>query len=132
MKSEISKKNPYWIPKDRYLELKHWCHQYDQWKDDRNNLLYLRAKNSQGEKISEVFDPTFITATKLERLDKNISMVDTLVKEIFPNDWKIFKYCLVSDWSYDVASIHHRVTISRSEWYKRRREFFYWLDKRRE
>lgn len=30
---ELSKRNPYHIPKQRYYELKHFCMQYKDWKD---------------------------------------------------------------------------------------------------
>lgn len=31
-KTKLSKRNPYYIPRERYLELKHFCRQYDDWK----------------------------------------------------------------------------------------------------
>lgn len=31
-RAELSKKNPYYISKHRYYELKHFCRQYDEWK----------------------------------------------------------------------------------------------------
>lgn len=32
MRSELSEKNPYYLPKHRFLELKHFCMQYPEWK----------------------------------------------------------------------------------------------------
>ena len=31
-KPELSRKNPYFLPKYRYLELKNFCFQYNDWK----------------------------------------------------------------------------------------------------
>ena len=31
-RAELSKKNPYHIPRYRYYELKYFCRQYDDWK----------------------------------------------------------------------------------------------------
>ena len=33
IRADISKKNKYWISKHRYYELKHWCLQYQEWRD---------------------------------------------------------------------------------------------------
>ena len=35
MRPELSQKNPYWIGKHRYYELKHFCLQYPIWKKAR-------------------------------------------------------------------------------------------------
>lgn len=32
LRAELSEKNPYWIEKHRYYELKHFCLQYPIWK----------------------------------------------------------------------------------------------------
>lgn len=37
-KPELSQKNPYWIEKHRYYELKHFCLQYPIWKKAYNSL----------------------------------------------------------------------------------------------
>ena len=42
MKSTVSKKNKYWISRHRYLELVHFCAQYDEWIRIRNDLMGLQ------------------------------------------------------------------------------------------
>lgn len=37
-KPELSKKSPYYIPKHRYYELKHFCMQYSGWKKELNRI----------------------------------------------------------------------------------------------
>ena len=39
IRPELSEKNPYWIGKHRYYELKHFCLQYPIWKKAYNALL---------------------------------------------------------------------------------------------
>ena len=59
-RSEISKKNPYWIPKHRYFELKHFCLQYPDWKNEYAALLgvdslsSLNFSKSSGYKSSRI------------------------------------------------------------------------------
>lgn len=43
IRSKISKDNPFYISKNRYLELKNFCLQFDEWSvtDERRNLILL-------------------------------------------------------------------------------------------
>lgn len=47
IRSEISKKNPYYINKHRYYELKHYCLQYYIWKEAADSLLELKEKPNE-------------------------------------------------------------------------------------
>lgn len=38
IRPEVSQKNPFWIGKHRYYELKHFCLQYPIWKRARSSL----------------------------------------------------------------------------------------------
>lgn len=38
VRNEISTKNPYWISKHRFLELKHFCLQYPEWKREYKSI----------------------------------------------------------------------------------------------
>ena len=46
IRPELSEKNPYWIGKHRYYELKHFCLQYPIWKKAYNALLGLSSRPS--------------------------------------------------------------------------------------
>ncbi len=50
IRSKIAKSNPYYISKHRYLELKHFCLQYQEWQE-----LYLLAR---AQTLSNEDDPT--------------------------------------------------------------------------
>ena len=62
MKSELSKRNPYWIEKHRYYELRHFCLQYPIWKSSYNSLYGLSkhihisdvTNSSKTKNISEI------------------------------------------------------------------------------
>lgn len=46
IRPELSKKNPYWIEKHRYYELKHFCLQYPIWRQAYNSLGGLSSRQS--------------------------------------------------------------------------------------
>ena len=46
IRPEISQKNPYWIPKHRYYELKHFVMQYPAWVAARKGLDFLHGDAS--------------------------------------------------------------------------------------
>ena len=61
VRSEISKKNPYWIPKHRYFELKHFCLQYPDWKIEYAALLgvdSLSSLNFSKSRLKNIADRT--------------------------------------------------------------------------
>ena len=53
---DISKKNPYWIDRERYYELKHFCLQYRYWKRRlKDTNLYPSLKREI--KTNDISDP---------------------------------------------------------------------------
>lgn len=49
VRSEISKKNIYWIEQHRYYELKHFCLQYPLWKKAYSEIDGLCRQNNDRE-----------------------------------------------------------------------------------
>lgn len=43
IRPELSEKNPYWIERHRYYELKHFCLQYPIWKKHMQPWMGLAA-----------------------------------------------------------------------------------------
>ena len=61
IRPELSEKNPYWIERHRYYELKHFCLQYPIWKKAYAALDGLSRRPSDLEVFSkkgEISDPT--------------------------------------------------------------------------
>lgn len=61
IRPELSEKNPYWIEKHRYYELKHFCLQYPIWKKAYLSLDGLSRKPTDLAAFSiqrELGDPT--------------------------------------------------------------------------
>ena len=71
---EISKKSRWWIPRERYYELKHFSMQYPEWKKVLSNKLYLSSGSVvvlTGGQI-EFKDPVSGIASEAEYYEKNV------------------------------------------------------------
>lgn len=132
MKNEISKKNPYWIPRHRYLELKKWCMQYHDWEEEYNACVYLTSKIPRGEKSSNVSDPSSKMAIHMAELKKKMNLIADICKEVAPNYPITLLIALTRNRSYDDVVIYNPALPSRAEWYKTRRKFFYILSQKRD
>lgn len=111
---ELSEKNPYWIPRNRYYELKYFCLQFDDWN---KRILYLEnLKWLTEEEQNEI--------TELKRkIDSVISALETT---------GYLKDCIIEGVtkgiSYDTMSNVISIPCSRVEYYDVYRKFFYELD----
>lgn len=132
MKNEISKKNPYWIPRHRYLELKNWCLQYHEWEKEYDACVYLTSKIPRGEKSSNVSDPTSKMAVHMSELKKNMDLVNWICEEVAPDFTISLLVAIVNNFSYDDVVMYNPTLPSRAEWYKTRRRFFYILSQKRD
>ena len=76
IRNQISKSNPYYISKHRYLELKHFCLQYPEWKEEYKRLL---EKAKRGKSLisvtEETSDKTADIAVRLSQLSSNMDLV---------------------------------------------------------
>lgn len=74
----VSKKKAYYISKHRYYELKHFCLQYNEWK----NLIFSRSGNLtksfefHGKRQVEFSDPVADEVIRLENAKRNVQLVE--------------------------------------------------------
>ena len=82
IRPELSEKNPYWIGKHRYYELKHFCLQYPIWKKAYNALLGLSSRPNDLDifvKSGQVrSDPTARCAESRVSFAKRMELVRTV------------------------------------------------------
>lgn len=84
---ELSSKNPTYIPKHRYYELKHFCLQYNDWK---KALRCLNGWSTGTVDISAIVrnnnpsNPTERTALARAYYSAHIDMVDRCIAELDP------------------------------------------------
>ena len=133
MRPELSNKNPYWISRHRYYELKHFCLQYPEWKKKISDISYLESihiRNSRGpRRLKSTTEDKAMTLYFYSRL---VSMVEKAANE---TDDKLGDYILkavTEGISYDTLYIKYHIPCSKSTYYMLYRKFFYILDKLRD
>ena len=135
IKPELSKKNPHYISKHRFYELRNYCLQYYEWKAALRNADGYNCKsrfivvdpNEDMMKESYV-EKAVITREDLQLRIHTIELAaDVTDKELAP--W-ILKGVTIPA-SYDYLSMREGIPCSRDTYYKRYRKFFCVLDKLR-
>ena len=95
IRSEISKKKVYWLPKHRQLELVHFCLQYPDWKMRLATLDGYSGRSSSVVQIPEkngtIWKPVERTVEERMMLEMKIRMVESAAYEA-AND--LYEYLL--------------------------------------
>ena len=126
IRSEISKKNKYWISKHRHLELKHFCLQYPEWKRELRDSIWLSREGGGDPQWS---DPTGKNVEIIEELVRKISMVERCAMLA---DEQIGQYILkavTEDLSFVTLSMVYEVPCGKDMYYDRYRRFFWLLSR---
>jgi hypothetical protein len=134
---ELSKKNPYKIDKHRYYELKHFCLQYNHWKDMVE--MYHEMANTSYNVIFVSSKPATNQASKTERTalecaayDSLIDLVDRVAEETDPELGNYILIGVTEGLPYDILKLRYNIPCCRDTYYKLYRRFFWILDKVRE
>lgn len=133
----VSEKNRYRIPKHRYYELKHFCLQYNDWKQRYVELISTigaeSIKYNPALSANRIFvDRTADTAIELESLSRRITMVEEIVQMA---DKCLAKYILKSvteDVAFPKLSAYYEIPCGKDMFYDRRRKFFWLLHRARD
>ena len=132
IRSTLSLKNPYYISKERYLELKHFCLQYKEWCKEISTLRLVRSSTITGMPLHHnTGDPTGDVSVRLASLTKRIDVLKEAVDKLEP--W-------ISDYIFEAVTEKktfeyfqtHGIACGRVYFYERYHEFFWFLDKVRE
>lgn len=130
-RSEISKKNKYWISKHRFLEISHHCMQYNEWKDEYRKLedqLLPKGVDYDGMPHgTDTSNPTESIGARMAELKTKIETVEQVAKETDP---EIAEYILKAVTNEDITFNYLKqfmgIPCERDMYYDRRRKF-YWL-----
>lgn len=129
--SDISPKNPYWIERQRYYELKHFCLQYHYWKKRLKDANLYPSLNGE-VKSYDISDPVTRAVLMRESYIKNIQMLEQAAAM---TDEIVGPYILVGvtgGLSYEVMSAKDTLPCSKDAYYDLYRKFFWLLDGLRE
>ena len=133
MRSEMSKKNEYWIPSERYLELKHFCLQYSTWREEYIALdcidvtAYDRIINHGYKRFH---DPTLDRVMRMNELDDKCSLIQKCAKKADIDIYIWLMTGVTKNLSYDQLKARG-IPCGKDYYYNAYHKFFYLLDKER-
>lgn len=134
IRPEVSKSNEYWIPRDRYYELQHFCLQYPSWVEfcrEADSTSKIRLDKALPRKIYGHSDPVLYVVELRERYFSYIHIVEAAADE---TDISIAKYLLKDVTEKRAYTYLHGVMqmpCGRTAYYILRRKYFWILDKLR-
>lgn len=135
IRPQLSGKNPYWISKHRYYELKHFCLQYPVWK---KACASLRGSFGRHEELNTFFqrnklgDPTQRYGIAMAYFSHLSDMVEQSAREADPVLGDYILKGVTEGISYDLLRAKTDIPCSKDTYYDRYRKFFWILSKKRE
>ena len=135
MRSSMSKKNKWYIDPERYLELKHFCLQFDSFKNDYfssitvNGSSYIRRFPSRNER----FKRASLVETTVEYLEDRNNKMDMIIKCAKKADRDIYSWILkgvTKGLGYEELRARG-IPCGKDYYYEAYHKFFYILDKER-
>lgn len=133
IRPEISKRNPYYISKHRYYELKHFCLQYKEWYSKAKDLEIRGVSYSPYafSRLSDISDPTARQALLRSIYTERMDLVENCAGKTDDILWPYLKIAVTEGCSYDKLNARYSVPCSKREFYELYRRFFYILDQER-
>ena len=134
IRADISAKNPYWISRHRYYELKHFCLQYPEWKRELSNLSGIK---NQAVIASTHFDsgtfsnPTADCAEKIMFLKDRIDMIERTARNTAPDLAKYILKGATEGLSYTYLKSKLEIPCCKDKYYELYRKFFWLLSNAR-
>ena len=130
VRGELSRKNKYWISKNRHYELKYFCLQYPEWKFGyRNADGYSEVASKSDDGLSDRTAEHGLLRVKY--IDK-IQLIERIAKE---TDEFLSSYILravTEGLSFTYLKTKLSMPCGRDMYYARYRKFFYLLSKARD
>lgn len=132
IRSSISSSNPYHISKHRFLELKHFCLQYPEWKLKAYSQIRTPGVPYNAAKRSGVSDPVAEAAARRETYLKRMQLVEQAAVGTDPDIYEYLIKSVTLGYSYTYLKTYLDLPCGRDYFYERYRKFYYLLDKARE
>lgn len=134
IRTKLSKQNKWYIPKERYLELKHWCLQYQWWKEEVSNYYwYSRTELTQ---INNIYpggiSPVELAYERMKEFEYKIDLFETCIKATTddPEIQNALWLGLKEGKSYKVMHALGIIHCSERMYYDNYHKFFWILDKK--
>lgn len=128
MRSNLSKKNPYWIPRERYLELKHMVRRYWDYVNELRSLYAIKGSSMidlNKEKRYSSGDVPYL-AIYYEELINYIDKAAFIAGG--DSIGSLIIWVIENSSSYDKLAAQIRIPCGRRQFYQMYRKFFWVLD----
>jgi hypothetical protein len=80
---KLSKKNPYYISKERRMELEHFCKQYPEWLRGLKDMNFISGPSTELEvKPTDPSDCTYERAVKAIRYSSKIHLIEDTLSSV--------------------------------------------------
>lgn len=130
LKPELSKKNKYWIDRNRYYELKYFCLQYPLWK--RAHMDLDASKVSSWSLVPShdgtLRDPVALVVSERELYSSRMAMVEKAARDSDPFLSSYILKAVTEGHSFTYLESSLEIPCSRDTYYDRYRKFFWLLD----
>ena len=129
IRPEVSKKNPYYISRHRFYELKHYCLQYYEWKKLKCELEDILSfdKTGLGQNATEWADPTGNIAVKIDGLNRKMEQIEKLTRLTDPFIQRYLFKAVTEGLSYTYLKTALGMPCSKEYFYRRYRKFWWML-----
>lgn len=134
IRPELSEKNPYWLEKHRYYELKHFCLQYPIW---RKAYAALDGFSSRPIELamsvvdSTPGDPTARCALAKIFYSDRTDMIQRVAEATDPVLGNYVLKAVTEGLSYDILKARLEIPCCKDTYYELYRRFFWLLSKER-
>lgn len=125
---QLSKKSEYYMSGKRYLELKNFCLQYSEWKEEIRSISLIPSTESLGIQ-SEPGDRIFSQVEKRLWYDMRIKLVEDSVMQLDEFIRPYIFEAVTTGKSYDAINAYDQIPCCKQIYYQYYREFFSALDK---
>ena len=128
-RTELSKKNQWYLNRYRYLELKYFCLQYRTWKSAYNSIdglsrspeyLALIKTGDHGDPTAKCAEAKMLFKTKMDLVEEAAKNTDPVMSEF------VFKG-VTENLTYDKIKARLDIPCCRGVYYELYRKFFYLL-----
>ena len=131
IRPEISKKNKWWISKHRYYELKHFCLQYPEWKEQVRNAAIFGKTGEVVRTDRQWSDPTATSSYICEEAMDRIRLVEECCSLACGDLSSYILRAVTEGLSYVNLKMMYEIPCSRDTYYELYRRFYYVLSSRK-
>ncbi len=132
IRPELSEKNPYWIEKHRYYELKHFCLQYPIWQKARAALSGLSQRPIDAVNLTNNHgDPTARCVEARAFYSERIELIEKAAAETDAELGNYILQAVTQGISYDHLRVRTNIPCCKDTYYELYRRFFWILNQER-